>query len=228
MKILAVILARKGSKRIKNKNKIIFGKKRLIEYTFTLSEKISTFTHTLLSSDDSEIINMAKNYNILAPWKRPKNLSKDSTPSFKVVIHACNWYEKIYGKVDGVFVLQPTSPFRQINSVKKMIKLFKTRNKNPIISISRCVEHPEWMFELKKNKIKPFLSKKYLNFNSQNLKTLYRVNGLGYLLSPNTLRKEKTLIPKNAIGSIINSRIENIDIDNQEDLILAKKLISKK
>ena len=84
------------------------------------------------------------------------------------------------------------------------------------------------MFELKKNKIKPFLSKKYLNFNSQNLKTLYRVNGLGYLLSPNTLRKEKTLIPKNAIGSIINSRIENIDIDNQEDLILAKKLISKK
>ena len=68
------------------------------------------------------------------------------------------------------------------------------------------------------------MSKKYFTLPSQKFKMLYRINGLGYLLSPRTLQKEKTLIPKNSLYYINNSRVENIDIDDQEDLNLARKI----
>ena len=122
MKILSLILARKSSKRIKNKNKVLFKKNLLSTHLSFQRGVIFLLTH--FSSDDEQIIKMAKKYKILAPWKRPKNLCKDYTPSFKAVIHACNWYEKKFGKIDGVFILQPTSPFRKLKTIKEMIKLF--------------------------------------------------------------------------------------------------------
>ena len=111
MKILALILARKGSKRIKDKNRIKLNKKKLIEHTIILSKKSGCFVNILLSSNDEEIIKIAKSYKILAPWKRPESLSKDISSSYKAAIHAYKWYENHYAKVDGIFILQPTSPF---------------------------------------------------------------------------------------------------------------------
>ncbi len=225
MKILSIILARKNSKRIKNKNKIILKNKKLIEHTFLAAKKSKLFSQILLTTDDRQIIKLAKKYNVLAPWLRPKNLSNDFTPSYKVIIHAYNWYEKKYGKVDGIFVLQPTSPFRKIKTIKEMIKIFIKNKKRPVINVSKCNEHPEWMVKLQNNKMIPYISKKYFKNRSQSLKKLYKINGLGYLISPFILKKEKTLVPSNAIPCINKSKIESIDIDDMQDYILAKSLI---
>ena len=224
MKILAIILARKGSKRIKGKNKIILNKKKLIEHTFTLSKKIKVFKNVLLSSDDETLIKLAKKYRILAPWKRPENLSGDKSSSYEAVIHAYNWYKENYSVVDGIFLLQPTSPFRSSFTINKMIDLFKLNNKKPIVCVSKCIEHPEWMLIIKNKKLKPYFSEKYFRYPSQKLKTLYRVNGLGYLINPKTLTNKKTLVPKNSICYINNSRVETIDIDDKNDLNLARKI----
>ena len=168
---------------------------------------------------------MSKKYGILAPWVRPKKISDDFSPSYKAIIHAYNWYKKNYGKVDGIFILQPTSPFRTINTLKEMIKIFKINNKKSVVNVSKCNEHPEWMLKLKNNKILPYKSRKYFTNRSQALANLYKINGLGYLINPSTLRKEKTLIPKNFIPHISYSRIESLDIDTKEDYFLAKKLV---
>ena len=225
MKILSIILARKNSKRIKNKNKIILKNKKLIEHTFLTATKSKLFSQILLSTDDRQIIHLAKKYNILAPWLRPKNLSNDFTPSYKVIIHAYDWYEKKYGKVDGIFILQPTSPFRKIKTIKEMVKIFIKNKKRAVINVSKCNEHPEWMVKLLNNKMIPYISQKYFKKRSQSLKKLYKINGLGYLISPFILKKEKTLVPSNAIPCINKSKIESIDIDDMQDYILAKSLI---
>lgn len=227
MKILAIITARKNSKRLRNKNKVLLNKKKLIEYTFIVAKKSREFHQILLTTDDKDLINLAKKYNILAPWVRPKSLSGGSVSSLKTVIHAYKWYEKKFGKVDGIFLLQPTSPFRKVNTIKNMIKIFKKNSKLPVISLSKCSEHPEWMLEIKDDKVVPYLSKKYFSIRSQLLRKLHRLNGLGYLLDPATIKKEKTLVPKKFIPYIISSKIEALDIDDKEDLILAKKFIIK-
>ena len=224
MKILAIIPARKNSKRIKDKNKILLKNKKLIEHTFLLTKKSKLFTQILLTTDDEKLIKLSKKYNILAPWVRPKKISGDFSPSYKAVIHAYDWYEKNYEKVDGVFILQPTSPFRTIKTLKEMIKIFKKSNKKSVINVSKCNEHPEWMIRLKNNTILPYISKKKFESRSQSLAKLYRINGLGYLINPSVLKKEETLIPKNSIPCINKSKIESIDIDDMQDYLIAKKI----
>ena len=224
MKILAIIPARKNSKRIKNKNKVLLKNKKLIEHTFLLTKKSKLFTQILLTTDDKELIKLSKKYSILAPWVRPEKISGDFSPSYKAVIHAYDWYEKNYEKVDGVFILQPTSPFRTIKTLKEMIKIFKKSKKKSVINVSKCNEHPEWMLKLKNNTILPYISKKYFTSRSQSLAKLYRINGLGYLINPSILKKEKTLIPKNSIPCINKSKIESIDIDDMQDYLIAKKI----
>jgi CMP-N-acetylneuraminic acid synthetase len=226
MKILAIIPARKNSKRIKNKNKILLKKKKLIEHTFLVAKKSKLFTEILLTTDDKELIKLSKKYGILAPWVRPKKISDDFSPSYKAIIHAYDWYKKNYGKVDGIFILQPTSPFRTINTLKEMIKIFKINNKKSVVNVSKCNEHPEWMLKLKNNKILPYKSRKYFTNRSQALANLYKINGLGYLINPSILKKEKTLIPKNAIPCINKSKIESIDIDDMQDYLIAKKILA--
>ena len=222
--ILAIITARKNSKRLKNKNKILLKKKKLIEHTFLAATKSKQFDGILLTTDDKDLIKLSRKYNILAPWVRPKLLSTDSTPSYKAVIHAYNWFEKEVNKVDGIFVLQPTSPFRKINTIKNMIKIFKKNQKQSVISVSKSDEHPEWMIKIKNNKMMPYLSKEFNSTKrSQSLRKLYKLNGIGYLLSPSILKKEKTLTPKNSIPYIVSSKIESLDIDDKEDYIVAKK-----
>tara|TARA_B100000767_G_scaffold275759_1_gene315183 strand:+ start:26948 stop:27622 length:675 start_codon:yes stop_codon:yes gene_type:complete len=223
MKILSIIPARKNSKRIKNKNKILLKKKKLIEHTFLVAKKSKSFDKILLTTDDKDLIRLSKKYNILAPWLRPKSLSGDFVPSYKAVLHAYNWYEKKFGKVDGIFILQPTSPFRKTKTIKDMIKIFKKNHRQSVISVSKCNEHPEWMVKLKNSKILPYMSKTYFIKRSQSLKKLYKINGLGYLINPSTLRKEKTLIPKNSHSYISKSKIESLDIDDTQDYTIAKK-----
>lgn len=224
MKILAIIPARKNSKRIKNKNKILLKDKKLIEHTFIVSKKSKLFTDILLTTDDREIIKISKKYNIIAPWLRPKKISGDFSSTYKVIVHAYDWYKENYEKVDGIFILQPTSPFRTIKTIKEMIKIFKTNNKKSVINVSKCNEHPEWMLKLKNKKILPYLSQKYFTNRSQSLAKLYKINGLGYLINPLILKKEKTLIPKNAVPCINKSKIESLDIDDMQDYLIAKKI----
>ena len=224
MKILSIIPARKNSKRIKNKNKILLKKKKLIEHTFLVAKKSKSFDKILLTTDDKDLIRLSKKYNILAPWLRPKSLSSDFVPSYKAILHAYNWYEKNYGKVDGIFILQPTSPFRTIKTLKEMIKIFIKNKKKSVINVSRCNDHPEWMLKLKNNRILPYISKKYFTSRSQSLAKLYKINGLGYLINPSILKKEKTLIPKNSIPCINKSKIESMDIDDMQDYLIAKKI----
>lgn len=225
MKILAIILARKGSKRIVNKNIAKIGKKKLVERTIFLGKKIKFFENILLSTDDKRIFRLGKKNKILVPWLRPKSISKDKSTSLDSLMHAYNWYVKNYGHVDGIFLLQPTSPFRKMKTIINMINLYKKNSFRSIIAVSKVDKNPGWFLRLgKNNKIIPFLKRRYFNIRSQDLVSIYSLNGLGYLLNPNNIKKEKTLIPQDSIAYVCNSKIESLDIDFKEDLYMARAI----
>ncbi len=95
MKLLALINARKGSKGIKNKNKKLLNGKPLISWTFDVVKKMSyRFEETILSTNDLDIIKIAKEYDIKVPFIRPESLSKDSTLQIDVIKHALIYAEK--------------------------------------------------------------------------------------------------------------------------------------
>ena len=149
MKILVLILARGGSKRLPNKNILKLGKKHLINWSIDFAKKIPFVCDILVSTDSKKIGSIARKKGVLVPWLRPKRLSLDKTKSHEAALHAINWYENNIQKVDALMLLQPTSPFRRLKTIKEGIRIFKNKK-----NIS------------KKNKLLKFITSNFSNLGS--------------------------------------------------------------
>ena len=85
--MLAIIPARKGSKKIKNKNRRLINRKPLISYTIEAALKSKYISQLLVSSDDKAIIKIASQYNIDTPFLRPKKISLDKSEMKQLIIY---------------------------------------------------------------------------------------------------------------------------------------------
>ena len=94
MKILALITARKGSKRLPGKNNRLLGGKPLIIWSIDVAKGIPEICDVLVSTDDSEIAEISRNAGAFVPWLRPSNIATDNATSEEVALHAIDWYER--------------------------------------------------------------------------------------------------------------------------------------
>lgn len=139
MKILALITARKNSRRLKNKNIKKFKKKPLIYWTIKFAKNLKLFDDILVSTDSKYIKNLSIKNRVLAPWLRPRELSTSKAKSIDVVLHAIKWYEKNVEKINFIVLLQPTSPFRSKSTFKKMYKLFENFGNKSVVTLSETL-----------------------------------------------------------------------------------------
>jgi CMP-N-acetylneuraminic acid synthetase len=217
LRILAIIPARSGSKRLPGKNKILLGGKPLFVWTVEAASRVPEICDILLSTDDEEILSIGKGLNILVPWMRPKKIASDKTPSVDVVSHALDWYENKNGAVDGVLLLQPTSPFRTTKLIAKSITLYAADMSCPVIGISPVHSHPLWMMKMDGDYCSPFFEDNALNMRSQDLVPAYAVNGSIYLFSPKHFRDKNSFFGAKNTPLLIDSEKESLDIDTLED-----------
>ncbi len=209
IKFLVVIPARKNSKRLKGKNLLKINGKNLIQNTIDFALKLKNIQHVLLSTDIKDI---KKNVNysnkVLIPWIRPKNLCKDNSSTEDVLSHAINWYNKKFGKVDGVILLQTTSPIRSIKIANKVIKKY-LKFKKTTLSVKQIKSKKKFDIKCIKKKDK-----------------FYYPNGFIYILPQKQILKKE--IYNNGSNIIIDKNYyRNIDIDYKEDLIKAKRFLEK-
>ena len=137
MKILYLILARKGSKRLKNKNLLKIQKKTLIELTINFVKKIAPKNNIIFSTDSKIMLNKANKLGINTPWLRPKKFSLDKSSSFEASLHAIEWFESNFFKNYAVALFQPTSPFRSKKHFIKALRKFKKNPERPLITIKK-------------------------------------------------------------------------------------------
>jgi CMP-N,N'-diacetyllegionaminic acid synthase len=226
MRILALILARGGSKRLPGKNIRLLGGRPLISWSIDTAKLIPEVCDILVSTDSLEIQNTAKKLGAYAPWLRPKNLSTDSSSSIDAALHALDWYESKHGTIDGLLLLQPTSPFRSLEKMKEGVKLFSIDGCNSVLGVSPTHAHPKWTFRIGNGQLSPFLSDHGLDVRSQDLEPVYVINGSFYLISPCYLRHEKSFFIEGAMPLVIDSNVESLDIDTQQDWQYAEYFIS--
>lgn len=140
-KILGIITARGGSKSVPRKNiKPLLGKP-LIFYTIDAAKKSGVFDRLILSTDDKEIADVAKEYGCEIPFMRPKELAEDSTQHMPVVQHAVTWLKENEGyEPEYVMILQPTSPLRQSFHIQEAVSLMEQTGADSVLSVAQIPE----------------------------------------------------------------------------------------
>ena len=226
--ILAIIPARSGSQRLKNKNILKFDDKPLIAHTILEALKVKELNEIIVSTDSKEISKISKKFGANVPFLRPKYLSKSTTSSFAVVLHAINYFKKKNIEFRTVVLLQPTSPLRKANHIRKAYQLYKNKKADSIISVCENDHPKEWINHIDNSlSLKKFINKKNIFLNSSQFKKSYKLNGAIYITNIKSLIKEKTFFLKKDTFAYIMEKKYSIDIDTKIDFDFAK-FIKKK
>ena len=218
MRLLALVPARAGSKRLPGKNIRLLGGKPLIVWSIEVAKSVAGICDVLVSTDDPAIAAVCEKAGALVPWLRPAELATDTASSVDVALHALGWYESEKGAVDGLLLLQPTSPFRTRETISKAIALFeKEHGKHPVTSVSPASCHPAWCFRLNTQCMEPFLGWKNSKTRSQDLEPAYMLNGALYLIAPQILRRNLSFLATDCRPIVMGNAIECVDIDTELD-----------
>lgn len=231
MKVLCIIPARSGSKQIKNKNIIKIGNKPLIYYTISFAKKLKFVDKIIFSSDSNKYIKIAKSFGMKDFSVRPKYLSNDNALMANVVKYELKQEYKNFKNIyDSVLILQPTSPFRNKKIFYKAFKILKNSLYDSVISISEVRDHPFRMKKIlkKSNRVINFMNlNKECLISRQQLPKVYIRAGSMYFTKVNAFLNSNSLLGKKVYGFIVNEKFK-INVDNFEDLLLAKYFINKK
>jgi len=227
MRVLGLIPARGGSKRVPGKNVRLLGGKPLIGWTIEAALKSGVCSELLVSTDDENIAKTANAWGASVPWLRPAELADDDTPSIDVLLHALDWIEQEKGEMDGVMLLQPTSPFRSAGNIADSVKVFSENNCHPVISFSPSNVVPEWVFRYSEEGFSPVLGWESIHKRSQDFAEGYELNGAIYIATPETLRRERTFFTPDLVPFFMMKGREAVDIDTEDDFLEAVRLVDK-
>jgi len=232
-KILAVIPARAGSKGVKHKNFKKLNGKHLIGYTLESAKKIKAFSKLIVSTDDPKIAAYAVKQGFEVPFFRPKSLSGDKVPMWKVLEHALKYFQKNGESFDAVCLLQPTVPFRGKNEINVALNLFSNTNADTVVAVTKVPDqfNPHWVFVKDKDGIlKTFTKDSGLFTRRQSLPPVYNRNGSVYVIKSHVILNQNKIFGKKICGfSVENNNYVNIDTieDWQKAVLIAKRLRGK-
>lgn len=228
MRILALIPARGGSKRLPGKNIRKLGGRPLIAWSIEAALGVTGIVDVMVSTDDEKIAAIARQCGALVPWLRPVELATDEADSAGVCVHALDWYEAQCGKIDGLLLLQPTSPFRSRAIVEQGLVLYQSSGFRRVVSFSPASSHPMWCVRFVDGEILPFVPGGGFDMRSQDLPAAYAVNGALYLISPESLRSTRTFVGRDVVPLIMKSLELSIDIDTHSDWLYAEAILACK
>lgn len=215
---LAIIPARGGSKRFPRKNVLDLCGKPLIAWSIESALKSKYISKIIVSSDDEEILNIAKEYK--ADFiKRPDELASDTATTFDALKHTLENVEKY----DYVVLLQPTSPLRTEKHINEAIELLEEKNADAIISVCEMEHSVLWSNTLDENlDMSNFLSDEVLNKRSQDLPKYYRLNGAIYICKIDKFLQNRGFFLKDKVFAYIMDKKDSVDIDEEIDFKLAQ------
>lgn len=220
MKVLGVVPARGGSKGIPKKNIVEFQNRPLISHTIE-QIKNSSLESYLISTDDYEIKKIVEDLGGKV-HNRPETLAQDDSSMLDVIKDVLKHHEGF----DFLMILQPTSCFRRAFHIDEVLKILQS---NPDIkSLVSVCEVPHNFSRIKQMDIisNGLLANNNSLINRQKFnKNTFARNGAFYVTKPSIIEETGKLL-SDEIHSYLMDKISSIDIDDYEDLKIAR-LIAK-
>lgn len=217
---VAIIPARGGSKRIPRKNIRLFCGHPIIWYSITAARESGCFREVMVSTDDEEIANIAKEMGAKVPFIRSKKNSDDYSMTADVLEEVLIEYEKLGQTFDFFCCIYPTAPFVSKDRLRQACEMLMSSGADSVLPIVRF-SYPIWRsLKIENGRIKMWWPENY-NKRSQDLPPVFHDAGQFYVMKTESLFKQKQLYAQNSIGIEIPES-ETQDIDNAEDWKLSE------
>ena len=226
MKVLAVIPARSGSTRLRNKNIRNFCGKPLIAYAIEQAKRHPRVDRVIVDTDSEAIADMAIARGAEAPFLRPAKLAT-ATASINdaLLLLLQRLREKEEYEPTHVLLLQTTSPLRSDEDITECIRVMEQTKATTVITVVST--HPQLHNLSPNGEIVLANRKKVASTNSQAWPQGYLQNGGVYLVKTSAFLREKKIATKHT-HAVISEKWRAIDIDTPEDFIVAEYLYKKK
>ena len=228
-KLLALITARGGSKRLPGKNILQLVDKPLIAWTIEAGIQSQYIDRVIVSTDDETIANISKEYGADVPFMRPDELASDKATSIDVARHAIQALEESGEVYDYLLLLQPTSPLRTSKHINNAVELFISKQADSVISVCE-LEHPiEWVGVLPDDlSMDNFFCNDEHEKRSQDYSSKYRMNGAIYLVNVKKLLDQNSFILDELNYGFVMQRQDSVDVDEYIDFKFAEVLLSER
>lgn len=223
-KVLAVIPARGGSKRLPRKNVMDLQGHPMLAYSIFALKNAKNVTSWLVSSEDQEILDVASKYDAPVPFIRPKHLATDEVRNIDVVLHALEFMENKEGFIyDIILLIQPTAPIRDPLHIDEAIEKLWNSDLPTLASVKGPYQKRDPI--LKKIDENGML----VNYrdNDQNPREpFYIYNASLYAVKREYFVKEKKFVSEKQVPLVMD-RYHSADVDELADLITAKAFMDQ-
>lgn len=218
-----IIPARGGSKRIPRKNIKPFCGKPMIAWSIEAALRSDCFDQVIVSTDDAEIAEVARQHGALVPFIRPAALSDDHTGTTAVVSHAINWFSAQEQMPDPVCCLYATAPFVSSDDLRRGLAVLTETSCDYAFSVTSYAFPIQRAIRLTETGRVEMFNPEYFNTRSQDLEEAFHDAGQFYWGRAEAWLEDRMIF---ATGSmpIILPRHRVQDIDTPEDWVRAEWL----
>ncbi|WP_432222977.1 cytidylyltransferase domain-containing protein [Flavobacterium sp. TMP13] len=218
MKTIAIIPARGGSKRLRDKNILLLGGIPLLAHSILYAQENNDIINDIYVSTNDELIKQIALQFGAKVIDRPDSISGDLEPTVSALKHVLETIDEL---VENVVLLQPTNPLRTKELLNQAFELYRTRNYDSLFTVTR--NHQKFG-KITDGKFIPFNYE--IGQRSQDLQPLFFENGLLYITKA-TLILEDIIISKKAFPYEVNHIFANLDIDTRDDFNYAEYLYKR-
>ena len=228
-KVLAVIPARGGSKRLSNKNIRYLGNKPLIAWSIQAGLDAELIDKDVVSTEDPEISSIAIEWGAHEVINRSEHLSTDHATTNDVIIEVLDKLQADGEFYEYLVLLQPTSTLRTGVHIKCAFDLIEGKSATGAVSVCRT-EHPvEWMGKISRDQLlDSFIRNAELEKSSQDFLPSFQINGAIYIANVRRFLEEKTVFLRLGMVAYVMDRRSSVDIDDEYDFQLASWLLTLK
>jgi CMP-N-acetylneuraminic acid synthetase len=228
-RVLGIIPARGGSKRIARKNLRLLGSKPLLAWAVELARAATSLKCLVVSSDDEEILDVARAHHAVMALRRPSEFATDTAPAIDYVRHALAGLEGTSGHhFDGVVILQPSSPFTLPEDVDATVRLLDESGADTAVSIVEVEHalHPAKFKVLRGDRLLPYLEDEGGRMAAHELPRVYVRNGSVYATRRRVIEQGR-IIGEDCRGYLM-PRERSLDINEELDLEFAAFLLERR
>ena len=222
-KVLAVIPARGGSKRIPKKNIKEFCGKPMISWAINVLKDSNFINEIIVSTDSEEVLSVVQNLGVKTPFIRPSKLADDFTGTAAVTKHAVKWYLDNIGSVDYVLTVYPTAVFLSNKDIEDAFNILQSTDREIVFSGTEYSFPIQRAVYLDDKKRVTMFQPKHYSSRSQDLLKAYHDAGQFYFAKLSAVLNDVSAFSK-ASQMLVLPRYQVVDIDTMDDFKVAERL----